>query len=134
MAKKKIVRQWLVYAVRDLKLAYGILEMDSEHKYAAAFHAQQCAEKAAKSFLVSHEIRPPKTHDLEALGKEIEKFDKKLGKQLQGLKRLTRFAVIYRYPDAGKKNVPMKTIRELVKKTQKFFDAVVGSGAKESSR
>ena len=63
----KIVKQWLTYSIRDLKQAQKILTMGPEMKYGAAFHAQQCVEKAVKAYLVFLDVRPPRIHDLEML-------------------------------------------------------------------
>ncbi len=126
MANKKIVKQWLTYAVRDMKLATQILAMGSEQKYAAAFHAQQCVEKAAKGLLVFHGVRPPRTHDIEQLAILLESVEPVLGRKMKALKSLTRFAVIYRYPDAEKKPVTLATIRSAVRRSKLFFDEAAG--------
>ncbi len=96
--------------------------MGSEHRYAAAFHAQQCAEKAAKAFLVHNNVRPPRTHDIEELAIAIQPLNVQMAKKLKAIKSLTRFAVIYRYPDAERKAVSLSTIKTAIKNTQKFYD------------
>jgi len=55
---KQDYREWFLYAEEDLKSA-KILASEKIFR-ASAYHAQQCAEKALKSYLV--QIR--KTHDL----------------------------------------------------------------------
>ncbi len=101
--------------------------MGAEQKYAAGFHAQQAVEKAAKAFLVHHNIRPPRTHDIEQLGLQIKPIHTELGKRLIKLRSLTRFAVIYRYPDAETKAVSFATIKTTVKNSQLFYDLVLES-------
>lgn len=99
--------------------------MGSEQKYAAAFHAQQCVEKAAKGLLVFHGLRPPKTHDIEELALLLTTVEPTLGQKMKRLKGLTRFAVIYRYPDAERKPVTLSTIKSTVRRTKLFFDEAV---------
>ncbi len=43
-----MTKAWFRYAIRDLKAAKALVNLGSEHKYAAAYSAQQCAEKAIK--------------------------------------------------------------------------------------
>jgi HEPN domain-containing protein len=62
--KLEITRQWIMFADDDLRLAELIMS-DSEPVYwAAAFHAQQCAEKTLKGLLTFHDVRAGKTHDI----------------------------------------------------------------------
>ncbi|MNJ96711.1 HEPN domain protein [compost metagenome] len=100
--------------------------MSNEHRYAAAFHAQQSAEKAAKAFLVHHDLRPPRTHDLEELSLLIKDIDPKLALKLKKLKNLTRIAAIYRYPDAERKSVSVATIKTAIKGARAFYNVVAG--------
>lgn len=53
---------WFDFAKIDLLSAKKLLE--EELFPTAAYHCQQCAEKALKGFLVFHEIPILKTHDL----------------------------------------------------------------------
>ena len=108
-----------------MKLANQILTMGSEQKYAAGFHAQQCVEKAAKGLLVSFGIRPPKTHDIEELALLLSSVAPHVGRKMKRLKSLTRFAVIYRYPEAERKPVSFATIKSAVKRSKEFFDEAV---------
>ncbi len=55
--KLEMTRQWIMRADDDLRLAEFIMS-DSEPVYwGAAFHAQQCAEKALKGLLTFHDVR-----------------------------------------------------------------------------
>jgi len=46
-----MTKLWFKYAIRDLKASKALVEMGSNYKHAAAYHAQQCAEKAIKGYL-----------------------------------------------------------------------------------
>jgi len=96
--KLEMTRQWIMRADDDLRLAELIMS-DSEPVYwAAAFHAQQCAEKVLKGLLTFHEVRAGKTHDIGRLLKlsasvlpDFEQFKDRAGV-------LTTYAVDSRYP------------------------------------
>ncbi len=46
--KLEMTREWIMLADDDLRLARFILDGDEPIYWAAAFHSQQCAEKALK--------------------------------------------------------------------------------------
>ena len=88
---------WMSYADEDLDLANYALKMPGIRSYRLiAFHAQQCAEKYLKAYLVYHDIDFPYTHDIRKLLKLcgnaiwIEK--------IKNAEELTSFAVTTRYP------------------------------------
>lgn len=64
------------------------------------FDAQQAAEKAIKAVLIKHQIEFPFVHDLAELIELLEKSGEKAPKQMQEAARLTRYAVVTRYPGA----------------------------------
>jgi HEPN domain-containing protein len=57
----KVAKEWLSYANTDLIGAKALADMGENFFPLAAFHAQQCAEKALKAYLVFNSIRVPKT-------------------------------------------------------------------------
>ena len=96
--KLEMTRQWLMLADDDLRLARFILDGDDPIYWAAAFHSQQCAEKALKGFLTFHDIRAKKSHEIDYLlelcclvNPDFEQFKQTAGK-------LTEYAVDSRYP------------------------------------
>jgi len=125
LGSRKTTKQWLLYSVRDLKQAQKILTMGSEMKYGAAFHAQQCVEKAIKAYLVHCDTRPPRIHDIEKLGNIVSKMNVELAKLVKKSKRLTRFAVTYRYPDTELKAVSFYIIKNHVKMAKTIYDFVL---------
>ncbi len=59
---------WISYAEDDLGLAQFALTMPGSRPYRLiAYHAQQCAEKYLKAYLVYHDIDFPYTHDIKKL-------------------------------------------------------------------
>lgn len=88
---------WISYAEDDLGLAHYALTMPDSRPYRLiAYHAQQCAEKYLKAYLVSHDIDFPYTHDIGKLSKLcgshtwIEK--------IKDAEELTPYAITARYP------------------------------------
>ncbi|MBE0502495.1 MAG: HEPN domain-containing protein [Desulfuromonadales bacterium] len=65
--RRKVI-QWLSYADEDLRLARHALTLATGVPYRlVAYHAQQCAEKSLKAYLVSHRIDFPYTHNISRL-------------------------------------------------------------------
>ena len=60
--------------------------------------AQQAAEKTLKAVLVQREIRFPYVHDLATLLTLIDQAGEEIPPQVKEAGRLTRFAVMARYP------------------------------------
>jgi HEPN domain-containing protein len=59
---------WMSYADEDLNLANYAMKMPGIRPYRLiAYHAQQCAEKYLKAYLVYHDIDFPYTHDIQKL-------------------------------------------------------------------
>jgi HEPN domain-containing protein len=65
---------------------------------AAAFHAQQAAEKFLKAFLVRHQIEFPKTHDVGELLDLVMQVDAPLAESLAEAVGLSPFGTVTRYP------------------------------------
>jgi len=92
------VEQWLRYAEEDLRLARHGLTMGRRTPYRLiAYHAQQCAEKHLKAYLVYHRIDFPYTHSISRL---LELCGDQTGwvKEIQEAEELTPFAITTRYP------------------------------------
>ncbi len=62
------------------------------------FDAQQAAEKALKAVLVKREVRFPYVHDLATLITLVQQTGEEVPPAVREAGRLTRFAVIARYP------------------------------------
>ena len=94
---KKVV-QWLSLADEDLNLASHALGLGAQSPYRLiAYHAQQCAEKCLKAFLVYHNVDFPYTHNIRRLmefcAEHAEWTD-----TLKGAEELTPYAITARYP------------------------------------
>ena len=94
-------RQWADFADEDLRLARLALTLASTCPYRlVAFHAQQCAEKYLKAFLVVANVDFPYTHNIRRLRELCEGCDAAFGAVTE-IDDLTTFAVTARYPGEG---------------------------------
>lgn len=122
--KLEMTRQWIMRADDDLRLA-DIIMSDSEPVYwAAAFHAQQCAEKILKGLLTFHDVRAGKTHDIDNLLKisvsvldGLEQFKDRAGV-------LTTYAVDSRYP-VPHGNVSKEEAAKAMETARSIFEFVI---------
>ena len=63
--KRQVVRAWLVKSQRDLESARRLAVGNDPLYDTAIYHCQQSGEKSLKAFLVYHDKRLIKTHDLD---------------------------------------------------------------------
>jgi len=88
--KIDLVKLWIKKAENDLITAKNSIQIKPKPPLdAVCFHAQQCAEKYLKAFLVYHDIEFKKTHDLRALTLLSSKIDNSFIKMLNMSKKLT---------------------------------------------
>lgn len=92
-------KDWLHKAKSDLKSAQKLSQDNDETLDTAAYHTQQCVEKALKAFLVFHHRVPPRTHDLEKLLELCVAFDASLKSLNAEVVTLIPYAIYSRYPD-----------------------------------
>lgn len=91
-------RIWIEYARADLRAARILIAAPGLPAWPPAFHAQQCAEKALKSFLVMYVDELPLTHNLQRLLDECAAFTK-WPADLQAAATLSAFGVGMKYPN-----------------------------------
>ncbi len=90
---------WLLKALSNLKSAKKLIQDDNETLDTAAYHTQQCAEKALKAFLAFKNQHIPYTHDLQRLLELCSKHDKTFKILLNDALDLLPYATYSRYPD-----------------------------------
>lgn len=98
MADPNDFRDWLFYANDDLESANILMQHYPPKMRIAAYHCQQCAEKALKGYLIANKIEPPYIHDIKRLCDLCIKIDADFTK-IAHCDYLTDFATISRYPD-----------------------------------
>lgn len=94
------VRAWWAKGDSDLRSARILLHVEPPEPEVVCFHSQQAAEKYLKSYLASHGVEPPYTHDLTALLSLCIRHDASMGSVLEMAALLKPFAVHIRYPGA----------------------------------
>jgi HEPN domain-containing protein len=95
-----VAAEWLERADDDLQAIQILVNAPSAPLRSAALHCQQAAEKIAKAALVAFGSPPPKTHDLDRLGKLVGLQHAELGEQISALAGLTAWYISARYPEA----------------------------------
>ncbi len=90
--------EWFLKASRDLLAAEVLLKAVPPLLGEAAFHCQQCAEKAMKGYLAWHDIPFPRTHDLALIGGLCTGHDRDLETVCRTAEPLSVFAWVFRYP------------------------------------
>lgn len=93
----EVVRQWVEKAEHDLLNIANNLAASEIPWDTVCFHAQQCAEKYLKAFLVWKQLEVPKTHDLRLLLQRLP-TQLSLGLTLSRVLRLNRYTIEARYP------------------------------------
>ncbi len=88
--------RWLFFARQDLRMAE--LALTDELYNQVCFHAQQCAEKALKAWLVHQGKTPPRTHSLSDLLSLLD--PNPVAEIALEIQLLDRFYIPTRYPDA----------------------------------
>ena len=91
-------REWLNRAKSNLVRAKADIRLSGVYLEDLCFDAQQAAEKAIKAVLLHLAIRFPYVHDLTALLALIEQGGTSVPEPVREAGRLTRFAVVTRYP------------------------------------
>lgn len=92
------VRGWLLRASEDLRAGRHDLTAVPPLLNDGAFHAQQCAEKAMKAYLVHREQPFRKTHNLTELGGAVARLEPRLEGVMRSASLMTEFAWRFRYP------------------------------------
>lgn len=92
------VRDWAAHADEDLRVAEHTLTLKDQCPFRlVAYHAQQCAEKYIKGFLVLRGVDFPYTHNIARL-LELCAEHGAWATDLKDAEELTPFAITARYP------------------------------------
>jgi HEPN domain-containing protein len=97
-AKHSLVHSWLNKARRDLDSAHKLSADPDQYLDTAIYHCQQAAEKVLKGFLVFHDRRFEKTHDVRALIEQARTIDGGFTEWQEIGQNLTKYAAAFRYP------------------------------------
>ena len=89
-------REWINRSHSDLEIARS--RKEGVYLEDLCFHARQAAEKAIKALLIKHGVEFPYVHDIAQLLTLLAKTGLPVPERIREAARLTRFAVITRYP------------------------------------
>jgi HEPN domain-containing protein len=95
---KKLTAAWIRKAESDLRAARKLAKDRPPCHDEACFHCQQAVEKFFKALLQEWGLAVPRIHELDTLLDLLLPKDSTLSRLRRGLKRLTQYAVDYRYP------------------------------------
>jgi HEPN domain-containing protein len=105
----RLAVQWPARADGDMRIARAIVMHESETLWGAALHCQQATEKIEKGLLIAFGIRPPRTHNIEALAELVQQRHPALGEQIAALGALTAWYFVTRYPSGVDESLPSLT-------------------------
>ncbi|HOT45824.1 MAG TPA: HEPN domain-containing protein [Spirochaetota bacterium] len=91
------VRNWLIKANNDIKVAERELNSADPVTDAVCFHCQQAVEKFLKTYLIFHSREVGKTHNVYILLEDCGEIDAEFVEV--DLKNINFFGVNVRYPD-----------------------------------
>ena len=95
-----LAKDWLRYAKSDLTTArHMFYDVYPKEILISCYHAQQCAEKSLKAYLVSKGIDPPRIHDLVELNNKCKVLKSEFTTMLQYCVFLNPYGVQARYPN-----------------------------------
>jgi HEPN domain-containing protein len=124
-------QEWLDRAKSNLVRAKEDIRLPGVFLEDLCFDAQQAAEKAIKAVLIRRNIQFPYVHDLMALLALIEKGGESLPEPVKQAGRLTRFAVVTRYPGLEEPRSPGRSMNGLWLLPKRWSS---GQGSKSRSR
>ena len=126
-----LVAEWIEKARGDFNVAQRELRVRRSPNYdACCFHAQQCAEKYLKAFLVSQKTEPPRTHNLIDLLARSVSCDKAFELIRGALELLNAYAVDVRYPgDFATKEEAHDAVKAM-KQVREFMQSRLGQTEK----
>jgi len=130
MSNKKNLNfvEWFKKAEEDGEAGRKLLENEGPFGI-ACFHFQQMAEKLLKGLIISHEIEPPKTHDLVELETVLKDIEPDLKDYEKDLDLLNSYYIETRYPgdypevnknEAKQASEAAKRLKEFIEKLKEL--------------
>ncbi len=98
MSDRPPERDWFDKADEDLEIARRALGPPKPLPWVACFHAQQCAEKYLKGYLVSQRLDFLRVHDLVYLTQRCAEVQPAFDQIMTSARILMRFGAAIRYP------------------------------------
>jgi HEPN domain-containing protein len=115
---------WVTKAQHDLKSAKALSSGEEPILDSAAYHTQQCAEKALKAFLVFTNQAVIRTHDLSVLVDLCVELDPTFTELYDMIEEINPYSVIFRYP-AEIMEPDQGEVVEAIRLSKKILDFVI---------
>ena len=115
---------WFAKADEDLEIARRALGPDRPLPSVACFHAQQCAEKYLKGYLVAHEVPFRLVHDLPYLIRLCAGLNPALAGLRPAAEVLNEYLAITRYPTEGAHEPDIEAAEEAIGLAEQIAVAV----------
>ena len=123
--KTALAQSWLAKARRDLESAKRLASEPAPYLDTAIYHCQQCAEKALKAFLIHHNVKFEKVHNLDVLLGYCAEVDSGFDVLSDAASNLTPYATAFRYPDEFFESEPERQqFDEAVRQAEQILDFV----------
>lgn len=118
--KPPVATDWLEIARKDWKrIGRNLRAHDFE---ASAFFLQQCLEKYLKAFLLSHQWRLRRVHELDSLLDEAVKHQADLENFRDLCERVSGYYFAERYPPLGTLDLGSEDLKRDLKEARRFVD------------
>jgi len=115
---------WFAKADADLEMARRALEPDRPFPDMACFHAQQCAEKYLKGYLVAHDVLFRFVHDLDYLIQLCTPLNPAFENLTPAAEILNAYITTSRYPAETDPEPDIPEAQEAIRQAQKIADFV----------
>lgn len=117
---KILSKRWFKVANRDLETA-KLLFKAKHFTDNICFHLHQAVEKYLKGFLVFHNIKPPRVHDLPKLSEMCAKIDPDFADWQEEAAVLNQYYIESRYPPTAPINYPREEARKAIEYTEELI-------------
>lgn len=108
-------RNWFEKANQDLEMARRALEPGQPLPEMACYHAQQCAEKYLKGYLIAHSVSFRFVHDLIYLTQLCIAHDPTFEKLMPAVEILNEYGATTRYPMEGSVEPDIEAAKEAIR-------------------
>ena len=120
-------REWFEKADQDLELARRALGPGKPLPEMACYHAQQCAEKYLKGYLIAHSVPFRFVHDLVYLTQLCTAREPAFEELMSAAEILGEYGATVRYPMEGSEEPDLEAAREAIRLAEQVAALVVQS-------
>ena len=118
-------RGWFEKADQDLELARRAMGPGKPLPEMACYHAQQCAEKYLKGYLIAHSARFRFVHDLVYLTQLCTAREPAFEELMSAAEILGEYGTTVRYPMEGSQEPDMEAAKEAIRLAEQVAALVV---------